>query len=53
MMKKLIFMPGRLASRAWQTILKIQVPGPWLHWWQRWQTKAWATADAGPAAPAG
>ena len=42
MMKKLIFMPGRLARRARQTILKIQVPGTWLNWWQRWQQRAWA-----------
>ena len=44
MMKKLIFMPGRLARRARQMILKIQVPGAWLTWWQRWQQRAWPTS---------
>ena len=47
MMKKLIFMPGRLARRARQAILKIQVPSTWLNWWQRWQQKAWPPAEAG------
>jgi hypothetical protein len=36
MMTKLIFLPGRLARCARQMILKIQVPGQWLAWWQRW-----------------
>lgn len=41
MLKKLIFLPGRLSRKARQWVAKIQVPGQWLSWWERWQTQAW------------
>ena len=41
LMKKLVFLPGRLTRRARQWVAKVLVPGGWLSWWQRWQQSAW------------
>jgi len=41
LMKKLVFLPGRLTRKARQWVAKVLVPGGWLTWWQRWQQQAW------------
>jgi len=41
LMKKLVFLPGRLGKRARQWVARVMVPGAWLAWWQRWAQRAW------------
>jgi hypothetical protein len=41
LMKKLVFLPGRLAKRSRQWVARVLVPGAWLHWWQRWAERLW------------
>jgi hypothetical protein len=47
LMKKLVFMPGRLGRRARQWMAKVMVPGPWLSWWQRWSERVWPPHGVG------
>ena len=49
LMKKLVFMPGRLGRRARQWVARVWVPGAWLSWWQRWAQKVWP--NYGPGRP--
>ena len=44
LMKKLVFLPGRLGKRARQWVARVLVPGAWLAWWQRWAQRAWPEA---------
>jgi hypothetical protein len=41
LMKKLVFMPGRLGKRSRQWVARVLVPGAWLSWWQRWAQRVW------------
>jgi len=41
LMKKLVFMPGRLRQRSRQWVAQVLVPGAWLSWWQRWSERVW------------
>jgi len=41
LMKKLLFLPGRLAWRSRQWVARVLVPGAWLCWWQRWAQRVW------------
>ncbi len=41
LMKKLVFLPGRLSQRARQWVARVLVPGAWLAWWQRWAERVW------------
>jgi len=47
LMKKLVFMPGRLGRHARQWVAKVMVPGAWLSWWQRWAQRAWPEYGVG------
>jgi hypothetical protein len=47
LMKKLVFMPGRLSQRARQWVARVMVPGAWLNWWQRWAQKVWPSHGPG------
>jgi Transposase DDE domain group 1 len=47
LMKKLVFMPGRLGRHARQWVAKVLVPGTWLNWWQRWAQRVWPEHGAG------
>jgi hypothetical protein len=47
LMKKLVFMPGRLGRHARQWVAKVLVPGTWLHWWQRWAQRVWPEHGVG------
>lgn len=49
LMKKLMFLPGRLARRSRQWVARVMVPGAWLGWWQRWAERAWP--EHGPGRP--
>jgi hypothetical protein len=49
LLKKLVFLPGRLSRRARQWVAKVLVPGSWLCWWQRWAQRVWP--DHGPGRP--
>jgi Transposase DDE domain group 1 len=50
LMKKLVFLPGRLSQRSRQWVARVLVPGVWLNWWQRWAEKLWPSY--GPGRPA-
>jgi hypothetical protein len=50
LMKKLVFLPGRLSQRSRQWVAKVLVPGRWLNWWQRWAERVWP--KYGPGRPA-
>jgi len=41
LMKKLVFLPGRLSRQARQWVARVLVPGAWLGWWQRWAQRVW------------
>jgi hypothetical protein len=47
LMKKLVFMPGRLGKRSRQWVAKVLVPGAWLNWWQRWSERVWPQHGVG------
>jgi len=47
LMKKLVFLPGRLVWRSRQWVARVLVPGAWLGWWQRWAERVWATHGPG------
>lgn len=47
LMKKLLFLPGRLSRRSRQWVARVLVPGPWLCWWQRWAQRVWPTNGPG------
>ncbi len=47
LMKKLVFMPGRLGKRSRQWVAKVLVPGAWLNWWQRWAERVWPDHGVG------
>jgi hypothetical protein len=47
LMKKLVFLPGRLSRTARQWVAKVLVPGAWLGWWQRWAQRVWPTFGPG------
>jgi hypothetical protein len=47
LMKKLVFMPGRLAKRSRQWVARVLVPGAWLAWWQRWAQRVWPEHGVG------
>jgi hypothetical protein len=47
LMKKLVFLPGRLSQRSRQWVARVLVPGAWLGWWQRWAQRVWPTAGPG------
>jgi hypothetical protein len=47
LMKKLVFMPGRLGKRSRQWVAKVLVPGAWLSWWQRWAERVWPQHGVG------
>jgi hypothetical protein len=47
LMKKLVFLPGRLAWRSRQWVARVLVPGAWLCWWQRWAQRVWPTSGPG------
>jgi hypothetical protein len=49
LMRKLVFLPGRLGRHARQWVAKVLVPGTWLCWWQRWAQRLWP--DHGPGRP--
>jgi hypothetical protein len=49
LMKKLVFLPGRMSRRARQWVAKVLVPGAWLCWWQRWARRVWT--EHGPGRP--
>ena len=49
LMKKLVFMPGRLGRHARQWVAKVMVPGAGLSWWQRWAQRVWP--NYGPGRP--
>jgi hypothetical protein len=41
LMKKLVFLPGRLGRHARQWVAQVLVAGAWLSWWQRWSERVW------------
>ena len=41
LMKKLVFLPGRLGRHARQWVAQVSVAGAWLNWWQRWAGRVW------------
>lgn len=41
LMKKLVFLPGRIGRRARQWVARVMVPGEWLAWWERWAKRVW------------
>ena len=47
LMKKLVFMPGRLSHRSRQWVAKVLVPGAWLSWWERWAQRVWPEHGVG------
>ncbi len=47
LMKKLRWLPGRLAWRSRQWVARVLVPGPWLCWWQRWAQRDWPSYGPG------
>ena len=47
LMKKLVFMPGRLGKRSRQWVARVLVPGTWLNWWQRWSERVWPQHGVG------
>ena len=47
LMKKLVFMPGRLGRRSRQWVARVLVPGAWLSWWQRWAERVWPQHGVG------
>lgn len=47
LMKKLVFMPGRLGKRSRQWVARVLVPGAWLSWWQRWAQRVWPQHGVG------
>lgn len=47
LMKKLLFLPGRLSQRSRQWVARVLVPGAWLCWWQRWAQRVWPTPGPG------
>jgi hypothetical protein len=47
LMKKLVFMPGRLRKRSRQWVARVMVPGAWLCWWQRWSERVWPQPGVG------
>jgi hypothetical protein len=47
LMKKLLFLPGRLSQRSRQWVARVLVPGAWLCWWQRWAQRVWPTHGPG------
>jgi len=47
LMKKLVFLPGRLSRRSRQWVARVLVPGAWLCWWQRWAQRVWPTVGPG------
>jgi hypothetical protein len=49
LMKKLVFLPGRLRQRSRQWVARVLVPGAWLSWWQRWAERVWP--EPGPGRP--
>lgn len=49
LMKKLVFLPGRLSYRSRQWVARVLVPGAWLVWWQRWAQQVWP--GYGPGRP--
>ncbi len=49
LMKKLVFLPGRLSHRSRQWVARVLVPGAWLTWWQRWAQQVWP--EHGPGRP--
>lgn len=49
LMKKLVFLPGRLSHRSRQWVARVLVPGAWLSWWQRWVEQVWP--QYGPGRP--
>ena len=49
LMKKLVFLPGRLSRQARQWVARVLVPGAWLCWWQRWAQRVWP--QHGPGRP--
>jgi hypothetical protein len=49
LMKKLVFLPGRLSQRSRQWVARVLVPGAWLNWWQRWAQQVWP--GYGPGRP--
>ena len=49
LLKKLVFLPGRLSRRARHWVARVLVPGAWLSWWQRWAQRVWP--PAGPGRP--
>jgi hypothetical protein len=50
LMKKLVFLPGRLSQRSRQWVARVMVPGAWLNWWQRLTQQLWP--NYGPGRPA-
>src|ERR1051326_4241167 len=49
LMKKLVFLPGRLSQRSRQWVARVMVPGAWLNWWQRLTQHLWP--NYGPGRP--
>lgn len=49
LIKKLVFLPGRLSRQARQWVARVLVPGAWLCWWQRWAQRVWP--EHGPGRP--
>jgi len=47
LMKKLVFMPGRLGKRSRQWVARVLVPGARLSWWQRWSERVWPQHGVG------
>jgi hypothetical protein len=47
LMKKLVFMPGRLGQRSRQWVARVMVPGAWLSWWHRWSERVWPQPGVG------
>lgn len=47
LLKKLVFLPGRLSRRSRQWLARVMVPGAWLCWWQRWAQRVWPTSGPG------
>jgi Transposase DDE domain group 1 len=50
LIKKLVYLPGRLSQRSRQWVARVLVPGAWLNWWQRWAQQLWP--GYGPGRPA-
>ncbi len=50
LLKKLVFLPGRIRRRSRQWLAKLMVPGAWLGWWVRWAQRIWP--QYGPGRPA-